>query len=345
MVKADSGRRAALACRTAAYSVFVAIFVAASICSLGSCSFLGLDMFSPDLKNVEAEFDIESAFAAKGLTTKNIVAIERLSATTGEEYLALVAYTSEGTRLAIFDSGLSKLLDLRSDSGLGPMLLADNGGNIVCGCAKIPASTLGTSSLIAEAALSNQGVRGYPGASYNYALYSSGLSTLTFLCFPGSSGEWGTSCATTADLFSTSATANYELVDLLYTGETSLFALLFLIRENDGNRPFIVEYAAPSDFESGMASYATATATRTTSLSNVDNENIWLTVDGIVAFKTDSGSSRIVRYEYGSGDELDSLSLNVSTESAFISFEPNGRYWYRYDGISGMLYKLRTWWK
>jgi len=332
--------------RTPGFAAAAVGLLAAAVLQLSSCAFLGLDMFPTDLKNVEASFDLDDGLSAKGLSVRYVQAIEQVKATTGEEYVVVLVDTDQGSRLVMLDAGLSQIEALRSDAGYGRMILADNGGNVVCGRVKIPAATpTGTSTLITETSITDYSVRGYPGSASNYALKSASYSTINLLTFPGSAGEWGTSGTTTADLFSTPATSYYQLADILYIGESSPFALLFIVKDQGGNRPFAIRYDAPSSFLSGMATYATSTAASTAMLPSVSDDDAWLTADGIIGVESDKGAPRLIRYEYGTGDELDSLSLNSSTDGACYSFEPEGRYWYRYDGIAGRLYKLRTWWK
>jgi hypothetical protein len=69
----------------------------------------------------------------------------------------------------------------------------------------------------------------------------------------------------------------------------------------------------------------------------------WATDDGIVLL-VHGRESRIVRFAYGTGKELDSIRIDSDWIRA-TSFESSGARWYCYDRGTGRVKKLRTWWK
>lgn len=322
---------------------FAAAALIAAAVSLCSCEFLGLDMFPSDLKNLEASFDLRAYLASSDISFNGVERIERLeSSTTGAVYLFVLLYTDSGSRLMILDEKLSKVEGSSTDAQLGRLLLADNSDQFLCGQVIFDAN-LNLVGHGSDTSAFYDGVCGYPDSSANYTIWSSSYSALSLASHDAS---WLAATPTTNDLLSTpSTTSYYQLVDLLSTDTASPFVLAFLVK-NENNRPYIVQYADRAAFDAGFASsYATSNAvTLNLDVSPLDR-SLWLTSDGIVALRTDSGPTRLVRYSFATGKELDSQSFNVSTENAFLSFEPEGRYYYRYDGLSGRLYKLRTWWK
>ncbi len=64
--------------------------------------------------------------------------------------------------------------------------------------------------------------------------------------------------------------------------------------------------------------------------------------DRLVRYKPGTGSVDITSYTYST--ELDSIPFD-SDDKRVLSFDPEGRYWFFYDRKSGLLYKMRTWWK
>jgi hypothetical protein len=315
-------------------SLAIAALVAAI--SLCSCEFLGLDMFPSDLKNLEASFDLGSYLASNGVSYNGVGRIERLtSSVSGTSYVFVLLNSYYGRKLVILDESLSAVQALRLDStGLGTLMLADNGDYLVCGYDKFSASGL-TATNLSDTTLANESLFGYPGTSANFVVSVSSYSALDLRSYAGVSSAWGSSSSTTLDFIASTA-ANYDLIDLLYTGESSRLAILM---RDDSNAPWVVDCATPAAFAAGTANAVFKLP------SDGSDRGAWLTSDGIVTVHSNSGPNRLVRYAYGSGAELDSLSLNVSTEGACISFDPEGRYYFRYDSLSGRLYKLRTWWK
>jgi len=80
-----------------------------------------------------------------------------------------------------------------------------------------------------------------------------------------------------------------------------------------------------------------------TEVSSSSSDQAWLTIGGIVSLSHDN-RTRLVRYAYGSGKELDSMAID-DTWMAAINFEDSGSYWYYYDRYTGCLFKMRSWWK
>jgi len=73
--------------------------------------------------------------------------------------------------------------------------------------------------------------------------------------------------------------------------------------------------------------------------------NAWATADGAVARESDNSGHIILKlYRFGAAGASDEYSLRENGDMQ-MSFEPSGRYWFLYEGTTGRLYKLRTWWK
>jgi len=73
-----------------------------------------------------------------------------------------------------------------------------------------------------------------------------------------------------------------------------------------------------------------------------DDQSGWLTRNGAIIL-THENDTRLVRYESDSGKELDSFTLN-DTEDTRFNFSPDGKKWLMYNGRTGKLHLLRTWW-
>ncbi len=74
--------------------------------------------------------------------------------------------------------------------------------------------------------------------------------------------------------------------------------------------------------------------------------SLWLTRDGLIRRgNSNNGVTTYERLDYATGAVLDSLALPDSSFNTSYWFDPSGSFFLFYDGSSGRLYRLRSWWK
>lgn len=318
---------------------------AALVLLLSGCEFLGLDMFAPELQNLEASFDLRSALAAQGLSIQNIVKIERLVASNGAEYVFALFEDGLSRRLSILDGGLKRYVATRSDGYLSPLMMADGIGNLICGQLRFDVATETFTQTFNDLDLLGDSRHGFwdPYLANAYVAFSPSFTQLERKAFSAGFSTAGSSSGA-QNLFSLAPADSYSLADILYTGASTPFYLLFFLT-NQGDSPFVMRFPTVTAFHSAMSSPPLESwddlAYRID--SRPQDRRAWLTSDGIVVFENDR-ESRLVRLEFATGKELDSKRIDSEWKSA-ISFDPSGDYWYFYDRRTGMLNKLRTWWK
>ncbi|HOX32170.1 MAG TPA: hypothetical protein PLB91_07560 [Spirochaetales bacterium] len=313
----------------------------AAALGLSSCAFFGRDMFPSELQYREASFDLDAALAKLGQTYRSVAKIERLSPVGGESRLFVLLQTDAGLRLAILDDDLEGIESLRSDSSLARFMLGDVAGGYACGSLVLDAAL--AVSATADASLqSAYDAAGYrdEASSTNVALWMGGTTTLSVYTFQY---DWTLSSFPGYPLLPVSPASGYYLADLLSIDAASPFILALL--PNDGSRPLLAVQSDRAAFDASRGlGYGASGAAMVYLDFHLDDGRIWLTADGAVALRNDDKVRRLSRIDYGDGEELDYLYLGDSTEEQVFSFEPEGKFWYRFDGKSGILYKLRTWW-
>ncbi|MBL8965855.1 MAG: hypothetical protein JNG85_02530 [Spirochaetaceae bacterium] len=301
-------------------------------------------MFPAELQNLEASYDLRQALADQGFSIRNVVKIERLTASTGKEFVFVLFEDGAGRKLSILDGELARNIGTRSDSYLGSLMLADGIGNIISGQLRLDATTETFSQTFADADLLGDGRSGFwdPSLTNSYVLFSPNQLQLERKTFSAGFSVAGTSSGA-QNLFSAAPAEQYTLTDLLYTGPSSPFYLLFTV-SGQGEYPFVMRFPDVATFHTAMM---------TPPLQNWQNlsyripirpqdRRVWLTADGLVVFESDR-ESRLVRYALDSGAELDSKTVEGEWMSG-LSFESDGDYWYYYDSRTGRLMKLWTWW-
>lgn len=134
--------------------------------------------------------------------------------------------------------------------------------------------------------------------------------------------------------------SDWSLQSLYYEGST---IRLFFNSINKGPT-HIVSFQNTTDFISAFSSpnIFAYTGTTVVTIPSGDDQSGWLTRNGAIILTHDN-QTRLVRYESDSGKELDSFVLN-DTENTRFTFSPDGKKWLMYDGRTGKLHLLRTWW-
>ncbi len=322
-----------------------AVFAVACAGALAGCEFLGLDMFPAELQNLEASHDLRRALASQGYSITRAIKIERMVASNGKEFVFVLFEDGFGRKLSILDGNLERVVGTRSDSYLGTLMLADGIGNIICGQLRFDAATETFSQTFGDFDLLGDGRAGFwdPALNNSYVVFSPNPIQLERKSFSAGFGAGGISSGA-QNLFPIAPTESFSLTDLLYTGAATPFYLLFTA-SGQGENLFLMRFPSVSAFHTAIV---TSPVQNGQDLgyriySRPQDRRAWLTEAGVVLFESDR-ESRLVRYALDSGLELDSKTVEGEWMSG-ISFDPSGEFWYYYDGRTGRLMKLRTWWK
>ena len=320
-------RRAASACGALALAL-----------SLSACDFIGLDMFPPELMNFEASLDIAPSLAASGLSGPYTVErSERLTATGGESALFVFAHGSNGSRLLVLDPESLDVRAVRSSPDFSRFLGTDGVGNFICGASTVAPGTYAVTPafypLIAPQAVD------FPRS---FAFISAeGGGTYTTLAFRNKTDGMPVPTTTQTPV---APDTYFALPDAeTWGGHTSLRA-----RRNDYSGGLLA-VDLPGDTPSALMTLLTGVFLSTqptvaiTTVAAADVDRAWLTEGGVVAFSRDR-DSRLVRYAYGTGDELDHKSARSDWKEG-ASFDSSGDCWYYYDRYDSRFYRLRSWWK
>ncbi len=303
---------------------------------LSACDFIGLDIFPPELMNVEASLDIAPSLAASGLSGPYTVErSERLTATGGESALFVFAHGSNGSRLLILDPESLEVRAVRTSTDFSRFLGADDAGNFICGASRVAPGTFVVTSAI-YTFIPTQAAD-FPRSVAFIMTEGGGTYTSLALRNKNDSSQIGLSTPIAPATY-------FELLDAeTWGGHTFLLA-----RRNDPSGGLIA-VDLPGDTPAELAllldtaflSIKPSVAITTVAAADVDRA--WLTEGGIVAFSRDR-DSRVVRYAYGSGEELDHKSVRSDWKEG-ASFDPSGDSWSYYDRYDSRFYRLRSWWK
>jgi len=107
---------------------------------------------------------------------------------------------------------------------------------------------------------------------------------------------------------------------------------------------FVVTYPTVTSFVSafGGASIFENPSAHYVFLPSTDSDNGWITTDGVV-LERHSNQSLLARYNPDTGAELDSFVMDNHGDFRY-GFSRNGERWVFYEGTTGKLHLLRTWW-
>jgi hypothetical protein len=302
-----------------------------------SCEFVGSDMFPNQLQKAEASYDLASK-AGMSADKIQVLRIQRLMSSNGIVGIFALINDGNGYKLFIFKDDLSFITKLENPN-FGLFLGTDDPGNFVCGTARISPDY---SSVVSAA---------YPGCNDGsleisrsaLILYSSDISGSTGLAGFYKSGPSYSFWPNTP----IRSGYYYNAVDSLLSPTDSRLIILMMSR-NFGNSLTAIDLGATSLLASNIFQGTAAQIYQNpnavvTEVSSSSSDQAWLTIGGIVSLSHDN-RTRLVRYAYGSGKELDSMAID-DTWMAAINFEDSGSYWYYYDRYTGCLFKMRSWWK
>jgi hypothetical protein len=316
------------------------VLALAAALALAGCENFGLDIFPNSLQNATGRIDLASRIHAEdGATLKSVVEIERLSSSSsGPTYLFVLCHTDHGTRLIVLDpDSLATKAYLKSGS-LGTPLGVDASGNFVSGnqlidsafnisnnpysavSEKIAVATSSSTNLVLSA---SSGILSYDERSTDW--YSSTVS-----------GSKTIASGATYYLIAAAAPSDGSIRILCHddsgTDLSFIFSTLAAFKTSVSTGPTIYEYAI-----------ANPTAVSITKLNSVSDSQAWLTSDGIIVPSSGNNQSRLLRYGYSAGTEIDSRLFSRDGIEA-LSFDYEGKVWYYYDSYTGRLYAMRAWW-
>jgi len=314
--------------------------------ALTGCQFLGSDMFPPTLSREEAVLDLDSKLADLGVTGEyEIRRMEFVTLpVTGKKYILLLAETyGLGPRLLLLDADDLSVVNTTSSLAVAYAFGLDDQG------------------LLCSWTNTNNIMRYYPQtqttASFmmNYTItfetyfstFLGSTSSSSFLLWydpttnllgynPFSAGvsfvpHWNYS-------LSIPSIPNIRMNSLYYEGT----AIQLLFVGNNGNDSYIVKFSGLSTFATATNPIMTTPNATITTIPSGDDGSGWLTRNGAIIL-THENDTRLVRYESDSGKELDSFKLN-DTEDTRFTFSADGTKWLMYNGLTGKLHLLRTWW-
>jgi hypothetical protein len=321
--------------------VSAAAAIAFAIAGLSGCAFVGGDMFSRDLQYSAGGYDLAGALDADAAGLSE-VRIDRVVASGGDSAILVFARSGSSSRLALLDDG-AKGLAILINGQFGRFLGTDDSGRYVCGTVSVgpgyamtadqtactdDALDVGGTSLVLK-----RGDDVPNSVSYVDLYYKDDPGTLLVRAKirPGHFYD----------------SADSSIVDGAQT------YLYYLARDrSNGSQLLAMRFAFASraavsaDLETALGG-ASLYESGIPSVTEIDTggwaEGAWATADGVVAL-VNGKESRLVRFEYGTGKELDSIVIDDEWIQG-LSFEDGGRYWHYYDRGTGYLRSLRTWWR
>lgn len=327
---------------------------------LSTCDFLTSDIFPSWLSYVDASVDLRSILKAQGLGDLAVPDTAEYAAWVfgGTDYSKVLVFgAGNGTnRLIILDAATLAFKKSLSDTGFSRSL-APNANGFLCGSVSVSALDL-TTITSAHVWSNAYSVRvfhvGIGAVGLNYAVDPNSNQQALFQEY---SHDWTTQNHSVTRNFDSLADT-YEFLDADYVNGYSVLGR----RQNDPYLGFVTSFSLSSDIWPGGTVFDIVGPVQTGPFP-VSESWAWLTEGGPVAFvRGNNGSDRLVRYRYGTGEfssgtfgdfaggyttseVIDSVSIGDDDEISVLSFDPSGTWWFLYNRRTGILYKLRTWWK
>lgn len=311
----------------------------ACVLFFSSCDLLGKDQFPSFLNYAVAKADLAALARSEGLGDSFWVSGAFLTPDAGQGRRALMYVTSyEGSRLFIFDAATMAHLKTVSGAALRSFMAITPTGNYLCGGVEIDAATLNTLSDARPTAGVYDSARVFSDESDLFVLYSdaSGLRCDRY------DYAWNMLSSASVPPVSGAVPGSYWLLAAYH--EPSVSSVVRLIVWTSMG-VYSLSFASPSALLAayGYASLDQAPMEKIT-LPYLSSDGGWATRDGLISIVHDR-DSKLVRYSYSAGTEIDSIRLDSTSGDRLFYFEPGGYYRLMFDGESGMLHLLRTWWK
>ena len=350
MVKKPYPRRAA----AAAAVLFCAVF-------LSTCDFLTSDIFPSWLSYAEASVNLRAIMKAQGLGDLAVVeSVEYADWKQGSiDYSKVLVFTvGNGTnKLILLDPRDLQFVHADSNSEFSRSLASTSIGFL---SGKRIISPIDFSLTAAPNWSTPYSVRvfrvGIDPTGTNFAVDLNSSQQGRFEEYPNAWGAFTSSVTRDFDALA----GMYAFLDAEYVNGYSVLGR----RESGPYMGFASSFSSAADFTSigTVFDKTTVPVPEKTGPFRMDENGAWLTAGGPVAFvRGDRDSDRLVRYRWGTGgfsvafgdygngywtsEEADSIPIENNDEFRILSFDPSGTWWFGYDRRTGMLYKLRTWWK
>jgi len=313
--------------------------------ALTGCQFLGTDMFPTTLSREEAVFDLDSKLADLGVTGE--YEIKRMqfhtSPPTGKNYIFIQTENfSMDRRLLILDAEDLSVVNSTSEPTIAYALGIDDQGTLCSSINTIEIQRYNPETLTAAALKPSMAPNIPTEAFLGSDSTSSFLVWFNSISFGLQHDAFASGVATASVNwdFQLAATVipNMQLRSLYY--ESSEIRMLF--SSNDNGQAYIIAYPGKTALAAATFPIMDDLNATVTLIPSGDDQSGWLTRNGAIIL-THENDTRLVRYESDSGKELDSFKLN-DTEDTRFTFSADGTKWLMYNGLTGKLHLLRTWW-
>ncbi|MFA6506247.1 MAG: hypothetical protein WCT14_09125 [Treponemataceae bacterium] len=304
-----------------------------------SCSLFGNDQFPGYLKYAVAKVDLGALYQAEGLKEPVSVSRAFLTADSGTGSRAFIFASSyEGSRLFVFDGATIKHVKTVQNNGLRSFLTVLPSGNYLCGGVELDAATLSIVSDTRPTISLSDSARSFTDGVYLYVLYQDGAG----LHCDRYDGAWNHLSSASVPPLSGFSTSSYQLLDAYHEASVSSKVRL-LFSTYSGVRS--VTFASVADF---LAAYGQVSldlgSESVVALPYFSDNGGWATRDGLIALSYEQ-NSRVIRYSYDTGSELDDERLDSTNGDRRYYFDPSGYFRLFLDEDTELLHLLRTWWK
>jgi hypothetical protein len=317
----------------------VAVAVAAALAlAAASCGFIGSDMFPKDLQYAGGSYDLAGELGY-GPDEIGELRIEELRSLGGASGVFVAANPSDGWRLVALDGRMNGIASYR-DPAFNRFLGSFSGDDsFACG----KTSLRGDYSLNATGTMTGCEDGSIDVAMSDYVInYRESAGSCVVLY----AKDTGIAASSVTPLASG---AFFKLLDGSVLDADSGSPKFFLLARADSGKGGDVLCLGFADASASL----TAELDGSPLASNLDVAATWIHTDYVDGgWATDDGivllvhgnDSRIARFAFGTGEELDSFRIDSEWMKA-VSFESSGARWFYYDRGTGRIRMLRTWWK
>jgi len=343
-------------------SIGVALGLSAMAVAFAGCSFLLGDPYGDFMQKAVAWVNLRAALQTNDGTTLNglnAISVALPSAGgTANGYVFVEENLGNGSLVGALGYDTLDLENFGLPTSGGVLSTNfDVDGNIRIWAQSFAAGTLNLNSNLTG--ISPQSVGAWlitdSSASVNYLIYTSPSDSSNLLHMDAYTASWSPGSTETHQIGSSTDTWSLARVAVLGDGRV---CLLFFLGQGSQNVVLGETFNDFPTFASAMAAASpdllgTVGAASTSSIG-VDSSNgsvyggsgvdAWITENGVVSLTRGNGNNLgFSRYPLGTGGQIDGYSMS-NNQNALFYFETSGKYWYYFDGGSGRLYRLRTWW-
>ncbi len=319
--------------------------VLAGALAAASCEFFTSNIMPTYLSRAEGVSDFTDVLAGVGLGASFRIETMRFLKAGGRDFIALYVTSSSGHRLVLLDGKDLSLIRAYDDPELGRTILTDMEGYIVSGRGwsgtALRVSPAGSFAAASFAFGQNfgEGASGFSSGGESFLIWSNNGNDLTHSRYMAA---WAPGGLTSQTIDNSGTYFGLGFRDVLYE-DGKVRVLLSSDMESSG---LVLTFPSILDFMNSFYAPWTHILEYTNLIRapvpSGDDESGWLVPGAAIVLRHDN-ETRLTRYDAESGKELDSYILRDS-EDTRISFSPDGKKWLLYDGRSGRLHLLRTWW-